>query len=221
MPTPCCTCDRDEQGGEIVCATVHSKAVLPDDTRMRVDSAGETSANPPDKSSKGANPRDVPLTGRTGEPVVPEEEMPEMVRIQQLIQTFTQTAQRGCPCMFLRDSGDRIEAKYCLDKDLEHLSLHASAKDGALLASCPMASITDIYCMGDDGEEFFPRAVLSALRPSEDKRLLRVVCGESGHETCTFCILDASVASKDIFLEAMCVLTIHARSKRGERPGSP
>lgn len=138
-----------------------------------------------------------------------EDEAGEKARLQSLVDAFAKKAVRGCPSTHLDDrTGGRTETLYRIDKTLRHLTLLAK-DDRRVMAECPIEEIQDIYLV-EDGEECFPPGALERVHPNERELLLMLVYGSSSTKVFSFCMLEDSRQSRDMFLESMRVLSIYA-----------
>jgi hypothetical protein len=139
----------------------------------------------------------------------PQDEEKEKARLQNLVDTFARKAVRGCLVTHVDERrGDQTACLYRIDKNLRHLTL-LSKEDRKVVAECPLKDIQDIYLV-EDGEECFPPSVLRQVSGADRGLLLMLVFGSSDANVFSFCMLEESCESRDMFLESMRILSIYA-----------
>jgi hypothetical protein len=146
-----------------------------------------------------------------------EEKHREKLRLQSLVNGFARRAVKGCPCTYLKASGEDPEryqafpTQYRIDRGLENLVVLSAGDPSLADVTCPIAAIQDIYSLREDDEACFPSEVVRSLGP-EDRDLLLMVVLQRHDRALKFCILEESAEARDEFLETLRILCIYTQS---------
>mmetsp|Transcript_79867 Transcript_79867/g.226088 ORF Transcript_79867/g.226088 Transcript_79867/m.226088 type:complete len:182 (-) Transcript_79867:144-689(-) len=148
----------------------------------------------------------------------PDDGSEKKARVVTLVQSFTEQAFRGRPCVYIDEgTGKRTATTYCMDGGYRILSILPGKGSPSAVTVCPLAGIRDVFS-SDDGMACFPRRVVSALGSSDRELLLRVAYRDREGQPRTLCMLERSRVSRDEFLEALQILCIYAQTPP-DRPG--
>jgi len=167
-----------------------------------------------------ARPQDAHLMVQNeayGNTVVPSlaEEAIKKASLTRAVHGFMRNAIRGSGCVYLLESTkERIATVYTVDKDLKHLIILSPKDNDGALAVCPIGMIEDLYCVEQDGEDYFPGELLNSLSNAERDLLVMIVYRKKVDDSTLYrlCLFCENRLVRDEFLECMRVLSVYCKS---------
>jgi len=133
-----------------------------------------------------------------------------------LVITFVQNSLQGCPCTYIAEAtGERCIAHYFLDEQLQTFIM-APSEGWAAKCYVPLFAIRESYCLVDVGKGKFPNEVVNRVTRDEQEMLLRIVYHNENGEILSFCLLEVSAHTRDLFLEGLRILRMYMSKSLAE-----
>jgi len=168
---------------------------------------------------KVADKREAPRASEL-DPELTEEEEAEKRRLQLVVTTFVRKASRGYQSTLFKQGGiasgeasvERVPVAVRFDMSALGMTIYGSG----LSVTCPLASVSDVYSVQDDGEGAFPKSIIGVLEEEELPLLLRVYYYSADKRKDSIFLLEENAEARDAFRESLRVLCIYAKSGGAE-----
>lgn len=162
--------------------------------------------NPPAGHAPENSPEQAPPANE------PAQQMQQKAALQRLVNTFAHDAVRGRPCKFINSRLECCSTEYRLDSSLQYLLVFSSTDHSSVEVQCNVGRIQDIHTYAEDGPNcFHPQIVSNVGNPEDLQNLMMMTYLDRRGEPCSFCLIEASTESRDVFLQSMRVLGIYAQ----------
>lgn len=139
----------------------------------------------------------------------------QKANLTSVVLEFMKKSSNGAPCVFVNETTkERVRTAYTIDKNLNYLIILSPKPEESALAVCPLALISDVYSVEQDGEQAFPKGLLEQLADAERNMLAMVLYRKEAKDRrfVRLCFVDESREARDKFLISIRVLSVYAKN---------